>query len=155
MRPPVARRPSLPLIGWREWVALPDLHIAILKAKVDTGARTSALHAVDLEQFRRRGQDWLRFRVHTRQRSLKRTVHTGARLLDWRAVTSSTGHREVRPVIRTRLRLGPVEAEIEVTLAARDDMGFRMLLGREALRRRFYVDPAHSYRLGRPEADAP
>ena len=147
----MARRPSLPLIGWREWVALPDLHVRALKAKVDTGARTSALHAVDLEQFRRHGQDWLRFRVPARQRSLRGTVRTGAPLVDWRTITSSTGHRELRPVIHTRLVLGPVDAIIELTLAARDEMGFRMLLGREALRRRFVVDPARSYRQGRPE----
>lgn len=145
------------LIGWREWVALPQLGIAAVKPKIDTGARSSALHALHIEQFERDGAPWLRFDVHPLQRNAKATVRAEAPLLEYRMVKSSTGHASRRPVIITELELAGLRWPIELTLAARDQMGFRMLLGREALRGRFTVDPGGSYLVGKPpeSLDAP
>ncbi|TVP47483.1 MAG: ATP-dependent zinc protease [Gemmatimonadales bacterium] len=137
--------PALPVVGWREWVSLAD-HAAIsLKAKVDTGARTSALHVEELENVQRDGQPWLRFLVLPRQRSRSSAFRVEAPLVDERAVRSSSGASEERPVVSLRIGLGPVTFPAEVTLTRRDQMGFRMLLGRTALRDRFLVNPATSY----------
>jgi hypothetical protein len=136
-------------MGWREWSSLPDLGIERIKVKVDTGARTSALHAFDVEELEREGETWLRFRVHPLQRNARTTVEAQARLIDRRGVRSSTGRVTVRPVIRTRVVLGGESFPIEVTLVRRDLMGFRMLLGRQALRKRFVVDPDRSFLMGK------
>jgi hypothetical protein len=138
-------------IGWREWVALPDLGVTRIKAKIDTGARSSALHAFDLEQFRRRGRDMVRFAVHTLQRSNKRVIVAEAEMLDERIVRSSNGVHALRPVILTRVELLGEIWPIEMTLASRDEMGFRMLLGRQAVRGKFLIDPGRSYLGGRPQ----
>jgi hypothetical protein len=138
------------LVGWREWVRLPDLGDFAIKAKIDTGARSSSLHAFDVETFRRRGVLYVRFRIHPRQRSVATTIPTEARVLEFRAVRSSSGHLTLRPVIRTELELLGQRWPIDLTLANRDEMGFRMLLGREALRRRLIVDPGRSYLGGKP-----
>ena len=145
------RRAKAPLerLGWREWVVLPELGIDAIKAKVDTGARTSSLHAYDVEEFTRRGVAMVRFKVHPDQRSSKRVVASAAPLVEYRRVKSSTGHGEERPVIRTVLEVLERRFEIELTLTRRDVMGFRMLLGRQALRRRFLVDPGRSYFNGK------
>jgi len=140
---------ALPVIGWREWVGLPDLSIARVKVKVDTGARSSALHAFDLHVVHRRGLDIVRFKVHPLQRNTEVTVETEAVVQDYRTVKNSGGISTRRPVIRTLLDLGGVQWPIELTLVSRDEMGFRMLLGREAVRRRFVVDPGRSFRNGR------
>ncbi len=132
-------------IGWREWVALPDLGVSRIKAKIDTGARTSALHAFDVEVVRRKGIDVVRFKVHPFQRDYRSTVVAQSPLIDEREVKSSSGHGTLRPVIRTRIRLGDRVWSIELTLTNRDAMGFRMLLGRSALRKRFLVDPGASF----------
>ena len=134
-----------PVLGWREWVALPGLHIERTKAKVDTGARTSALHAFNVRPFRKDGEDWVRFEVHPLQRNeeLERTCTCPA--LDYRWVTNSGGGREKRFVVETLIRLGEEEWPIEVTLTDRDQMGFRMLLGRSAIKNRFVVDPGRSF----------
>jgi hypothetical protein len=137
-------------IGWREWVALPDLGVTRIKAKIDTGARSSALHAFDLEHFRRRGHDMVRFAIHTLQRSSKRVIVAEAEMLDERIVRSSNGVNALRPVILTRVELLGESWPIELTLASRDEMGFRMLLGRQAVRGRFLIDPGRSYLAGRP-----
>jgi hypothetical protein len=137
------------VIGWREWVGLPDLGVKQIKAKVDTGARTSSLHAFDLERFRRRKKDWVRFVIHPLQRDVKRSIVAEAVLLDERAVKSSSGHAEVRAVILTTLSLGPDTWEIELTLTNRDAMGFRMLLGRQAIKSTLLVDPGRSYLRGK------
>lgn len=136
---------TLPVIGWREWGELPDLGIAKIKVKIDTGAKTSSLHAFDLLVFRRHGQEFVRFKVHPLQRNTRRVVDCEARLEEWRQVTDSGGKRTLRPVIKTKLMLGLREVLAEVTLIARDQMGFRMLIGRQALRRNWLVDPARSY----------
>ncbi len=136
---------DLPLIGWREWVALPKLGVERIKAKVDTGARSSSLHAFDLQPFRRRGRDWVRFLVHPQQRSAKGEIEVEAPVLEHRLIRSSNGKSSERPVIVTPLQLLGCTWPIELTLASRDEMGFRMLLGREAVRRRFLIDAGGSY----------
>lgn len=141
----------LPTIGWREWVALPDLGIRRIKAKVDTGARSSSLHAYDIEQFQQDGEDWVRFRVHPVQRSNKKIVESQAKVLEFRSIRSSSGAASLRPVIVTPIELMGMCWTVELTLANRDEMGFRMLLGREAFRKRFLVDAGSSYYGGKPK----
>jgi hypothetical protein len=140
-----AERAMPSTMGWREWVALPALGVPRIKAKVDTGARSSALHAWDLERYRQRGRSMVRFVIHPLQRDLRRKVAAEAEILDERRVVSSSGHAAWRPVILTTVGLLEQAWEIEITLAARDEMGFRMLLGRQAIRGRFLVDPGRSY----------
>lgn len=140
------RRPSPDdVLGWREWVALPDLGISAVKAKVDTGARSSSLHAYDVRYVRRGGHRYVRFDAHPVQRNDRRIVHCEAPLHDERYVRSSNGKRELRPVIRTTCAIDGREWAIDLTLTSRDTMGFRMLLGREAIRGRFIVDAGRSY----------
>lgn len=137
-------------MGWREWIGLPLLGVAHLKAKVDTGARTSALHAEDLELVEHDGDTWARFHVLPHQRSDDDPIAATARVVDLRDVRSSSGITDQRPVIVTEIELVGTTVTAEVTLTSRDEMGFRMLIGREALRRRFVVDPGRSYLGGRP-----
>ena len=137
-------------VGWREWVSLPELGIDQIKAKVDTGARTSSLHAYNILSFSQQGRSLVRFYLHPFQRQSSPAVLCEAPLIDERMITSSSGHRERRYVIETRLRIGQVEWPIEVTLTNRDEMGFRMLIGRQAMRRRLVVDPGSSYKLSKP-----
>ena len=141
---------QLPVIGWREWVTLPDFGIDAIKAKVDTGLRSAAIHAYDIDIHRRGGVDIVRFKVHPLQRNTTRTVEAQARLLDRRPVRSSSGHAALRLVVATTVRVFDQSWPIELTLSNRDEMGFRMLLGRQAIRRRFTVDPGPSYLTGKP-----
>ncbi|HER19499.1 MAG TPA: ATP-dependent zinc protease [Chromatiales bacterium] len=136
---------ELDIIGWREWISLPELGIDRVKAKVDTGARTSSLHAFDLRVDDDAEPPVVRFRVHPIQRSTRETVECEAPLLEWRWVRSSNGRREKRPVVATDVCVKGQSWSIEVTLASRDLMGFRMLLGREAFRRRFLVNAGRSF----------
>ncbi|MGQ4649048.1 putative ATP-dependent zinc protease [Lyngbya aestuarii] len=136
---------QLPIIGWREWLSLPDIGITQVKAKIDTGARSSTLHAFDVETFQQNGKMMVRFKVHPYQRDTHRTVFAEAELLDKREVRSSIGHTQLRPVIQTTVDLAGRLWPIELTLTNRDVMGFRMLLGRQAVRRRFLVDAAGSF----------
>ncbi len=135
----------LPAIGWREWLSLPDLGIAEVKVKIDTGARSSALHAFDIEPFRRNGKRMVRFQVHPYQRDANKTVLSEAEVIDERSVRNSGGKEELRPVIFTSIELRGERWPIELTLTNRDLMRFRMLLGREAVRGRFLVDAGRSY----------
>ena len=148
---PPAKRPEPITLGWREWVALPDWDVAHMKAKVDTGARTSSLHAFGLEWFDRDGSPWVRFEVHPWQRSTADSVIAEAPVVATRDVKSSSGDVEHRPVVHTSVVLAGRPVTAEVTLTRRDEMGFRMLIGREALRHRFLVDPGVSYLGGRPD----
>jgi len=137
------------VLGWREWVALPRLGIPRIKAKVDTGARTSTLHALDIEHFEEEGRERVRFLVHPQHRSDELEVVCTADVVDRRGVRSSIGHRQHRVVIATTLALSPeLVWPIEVTLTSRSDMRFRMLLGRTALRGHMLVDPGRSYLTG-------
>lgn len=140
----------LPVVGWREWVGLPDLRIRRIKAKVDTGARSSSLHAFHVQEFDRDGEPWVRFKVHPVQRKSEPVVEAEAAVLEFRTVRSSSGKAVLRPVIVTHLELLGVTWPVELTLANRDEMGFRMLLGRQAFRGRFLVDAGSSYYAGKP-----
>lgn len=146
---PKGPRPPRPVIGWREWVALPDLGVDAIKAKVDTGARTSSLHAFSLREFERDGRPWVRFFIHPEQDRAEPSVAVELPLVERRTVRNSGGREELRAVVRTPVRLGDQTWPIEITLTRRDAMGFRMLLGRQAIRGRFTVDPGASFRTGR------
>lgn len=135
-------------IGWREWLALPDLGVEAVKAKIDTGARSSTLHAFDVERFEKNGSPWVRFKVHPQQRSTGDTISATAALHDERWIRDSGGREHLRPVILTTVGLDGGSWPIEVTLTNRDAMGFRMLLGRQAIRKRFVVDAGRSYLMG-------
>lgn len=134
-----------PLIGWREWVQLPDLSSVPLKAKIDTGARTSTLHAFGLSLHERDSEPWVDFEVHPIQGSAGQRSTVSYPVSGFKQVRSSSGHTERRPVIRTLFKIGDREFDIDLTLTSRDEMGFRMLLGRSAVRRRFWVDPGRSF----------
>ena len=136
---------TYPIIGWREWIGLPDLGIEKIKAKIDTGARTSALHAFELKPFSDQGVNKIRFSIHPLQHDMQTVVQCVANTLGKRVVTDSGGHQEERFVIQTTLSLFGQNWPIEVTLTERENMLFRMLLGRHALRKRFLVHPARSF----------
>jgi len=140
---------SSTLAGWREWVQLPDIGVPWIKAKLDTGAQTSSIHAHDTEVFERDGVDWVRFRVRPWQLSTDDEVTVECPLHDRRRVRSSSGHVEERFVVRMHVVLVHREVEVEVTLSNRDQMGFRMLIGREALQNGFDVTSSRSFLGGR------
>ncbi|MET0026167.1 MAG: ATP-dependent zinc protease [Candidatus Thiodiazotropha sp.] len=141
---------KLEKIGWREWVSLPELGIHHIKAKIDTGARTSALHAFALETYTEGGKSLIRFGIHPLQKNTEFELWCTAEVIDERVVSDSGGHQEKRYVIKTFAQLGKVHWPIEMTLTNRDSMKFRMLLGRTAMAGRFMVDPASSYLCGKP-----
>lgn len=136
--------------GWREWVSLPELDVPWVKAKLDTGARSSALHAFDIEEFEHAGLPWVRFSVHPWQRTAEDARAAALPVHDRRLVRSSSGHEQERYVVLMGIRLVDRTVTAEVTLSRRDEMGFRLLIGREALRHTFLVDPGRSYLGGRP-----
>ena len=136
---------ELPIIGWREWIALPEIGITRIKAKIDTGARSSALHAFDIETFEIDGKPRVKFKIHPQQRDTNQTVIAEAELIDERHVRSSSGQAELRPVILTEVNLMQKKLPVELTLTNRELMGFRMLLGRQAVRDFFLINPGKSY----------
>lgn len=137
------------LLGWKEWISLPDLEISPILAKVDTGAKTCALHAFYIEDFMREDQTWIRFKVHPVQGETRIVRECEAQVRDRREVTDSGGHSELRYVIETQITVGHESFATQITLTNRDNMKYRFLLGRNALRRRFVVDPAKSFVLGK------
>ncbi|MBA2406180.1 MAG: ATP-dependent zinc protease [Bdellovibrionales bacterium] len=134
------------IIGFREWISLPALHLVALKAKIDTGAKTSSLHAFEIKHVKRGGKSFVRFKVHPIQKNLELVVSCLAPLVDRRVVTDSGGHQELRYVIHTTIQMGGIKKVIELTLSNRESMKYRMLIGREALKQ-FYIDPSQSYLL--------
>jgi len=136
-------------VGWREWAALPDLDIPAVKVKIDTGARTSALHALNIERIKVKGCDMVRFDVQPLQRNNALVIQTEAPLVDIRTVSDSGGHTENRYVISSVLQMGPINQKIDITLTERNSMLFRMLIGRTALAENVLVDPAASFLCGR------
>ena len=133
------------VLGWREWVALPALGIDRIKAKIDTGARTSCLHAFNVRIDDTHGEKLVRFSMHPEQRNLDNAVECVAPLIDEREVRDSGGHSEMRYVIETDIKIGPDTHRVEFTLTNRDSMGFRMLIGRTAMKDRYLVDPGKSF----------
>jgi len=146
---PKKHKKKYPTIGWREWVSLPELGIHEIKAKIDTGARTSALHAFSLEPFVEDGKNRIRFDIHPLQQDTNLVVTCVADIVDKRWVTDSGGHQEERFVIKTMLNIVQYTWPIEITLTERENMLFRMLLGRNALRKRFIINPARSFILNK------
>jgi len=138
------------IVGSEEWCAFPDLGIPTIKARVDSGAKTSALHAVNIQSFDKDGESWVKFDINPIQKNTKAVIHCQAPLIDKRVVKSSSGFREQRYVIKTEIQFGGASWEVELTLTNRDSMGFRMLLGREAMSGRVLVDPEQKYLLGQP-----
>ena len=144
---PIDDRPNL---GWREWLALPVLGIPAIKAKLDSGARSSSLHVEDLETLDRGGVLHVRFRVRPRRRS-ERTVACCAPVLDRRRVTDSSGHCSERWFIRSEVQLAGRRFAVDINLSDRSTMMFPLLLGRLALGGRFRIDPSLSYTCARPD----
>lgn len=142
-------------IGWREWVQLPDLGITEIKAKVDTGADNSSLHAFNIERFEIDDEPYVRFEIHPRQRKRKPIIQCEAQVVGEKKVKNPGGRAEVRPVIRTRLVVAGIEIDAKVNLTTRDEMTFRMLLGRRSLRKLFLIDPGRSYVGERPTRMVP
>ncbi len=132
-------------VGWREWCALPSLGVPLIKAKIDTGARTSAIHAFDITPFKRGGKSWVKFYLHPIQGNNSIIVGCVAEVIDQRSIMSSNGQKEHRYVIQTALQFAEQQWNIELTLSNRDPLRFRILLGRAALQGRTIIDPAHSY----------
>lgn len=148
------KRPKAKLIGWREWIGLPEFGIPELKVKVDSGARTSALHATKIRYLEKSdGLTWVSF-VIVVQMHPRKTKRVHAVLVEERRVKSSMGHATLRPVIRTQIELGGEVWETEVTLVNRDPMGFRMLLGRRTVKGRYMIHPARSFIQSKPRDEA-
>lgn len=144
------KAPAKAMIGWREWCALPELGLPAIRAKTDTGARTSALHAYDIEYFKKGSKNYVRFKVHPLDKNSKLVRKCKAPLIGKRTVISSNGKKEIRPVIQTELKIGENVFVTELTLTSRHTMNFRMLLGRKAMRAgHFTVNPGRSFLMGK------
>jgi hypothetical protein len=139
-------------LGWREWVSLPDLGLPAIKVKVDSGAKTSALHAFYTDKYKLDSVDMVKFRIHPIQKNYSFEVECHAPVLDYREVSDSGGHKEMRYVIESNLCIGDHSWPIELTLTNRDTMRFRMLLGRRAMASRAIIEPGASYLNGKLKA---
>ena len=138
---------DLPVIGWRERVSLPELGIERIVAKTDTGAHNSALHAFSVTEFRHGGAPWVRFGLHPKRHNRRQEVWCEMPIIDTRTVKSSGGHKTHRYFIATQVQLNKISFEVLLSLANRDKMGYRMLLGRTAIAGRFLVDASQSFLL--------
>ncbi len=138
-----------PVIGWREWLALPDIGVPGVKAKIDTGARSSALHTHDFEVFEDGGKELVRFHLHPLKDNDRLELSCVAPLLEYREVRNSFGHTESRPFIRTTAVIGEFAFEIDLSLTNREEMKYRMLLGRQSVADRFLINPSESFQFGR------
>ena len=145
---------DLVTVGWREWICLPELKLPMMKAKIDTGARTSCLHAFSVEEFLKNNKKWVRFGLHPLQNDADTEVYCEAEVKDERTVTDSGGHKEMRYVISTDVMLNEQRWPIEITLTNRDTMRFRVLLGRTAMEQKIIVDPGQSFIHGKPKEAA-
>ena len=145
------KKKSYLTVGWREIVSIPSLGIKEIKAKIDTGARTSSLHVTDLKIIKRGNTKFAEFNVHPKQKSALPKFKNRVRIESFRNVKSSNGITSRRPVIVTTVIMGTLKKEIEITLVNRDLMGFRMLLGRTTLKGDFLINPAKSYLLQKDE----
>ncbi len=142
------RRKKIQSIGWRERVSFPEFGVIGVKAKIDSGAQTSSIHAFRPRYSQRDDGEWISFEIHPRRRSRKDAVRVSAKVKTHRWIRSSNGKRELRPVIETTMSLGGEEFKAELTLANRHLMAYRMILGRSAMRGRFVIDPGKSYLFG-------
>ncbi|MGB1702780.1 MAG: ATP-dependent zinc protease [Cycloclasticus sp.] len=143
------------IIGSEEWCAFPEIAIPAIKARIDSGAKTSSIHAFNIQPFRREGIAWVSFEVHPLQNNRKTVIRCERPVIDKRVVKSSSGAAETRYVVSTLLQLGEMNWNIELTLANRDSMGYRMLLGREAMHGKLMVDPSESHLMGEVSAEKP
>lgn len=141
------------ILGSEEWCAFPEIGLPAIKARVDSGAKTSALHAINITPFKKEEENWVKFDINPIQNNLQTVIHCEAKLIDKRVVKSSSGYREQRYVIQTNIKIGNDSWLIEMTLTNRDSMGFRMLLGREAMSGRILVDPEQKYLLGQTSSE--
>ena len=141
------------IVGSEEWCSLPSIGIPYIKARVDSGAKTSALHAINIKTFTKENEEWVKFDINPIQNNVKTLIHCEAKLVDQRVVKSSSGYREKRYVISTKISLAGKTWDIEITLTNRDSMGYRMLLGREAMSGRVIVDPEKKFVLSQPSND--
>lgn len=151
MTPMSTEYPPPTVAGWREWVSLPGIDVPWIKAKLDTGARSSAIHAFDLTEFDHHGEQWVRFSIHPWQKSHHDVAEVSCPVVDRRMVRSSNGQAEDRYAVRMDVTLTGTTISTLMTLSKRDELGFRMLIGREALEQGFLVDSARSYVGGRPQ----
>lgn len=136
-------------IGWNEWCALPDLNLPAIKAKIDTGAKTSSLHAFDIHTVKRGERTFAHFQIHPIQHNDELIIECKALVIDERFIMSSSGHKEHRLVISTPITLGNNTWDIQITLSNRDPLSYRMLLGREAMEHRVIIDPSRKFQLGK------
>jgi len=147
--------PTKPVLGWREWIALPELGINPIKAKIDTGARTSALHAFMIDPYKKGKQPWVRFAIHPIQKQTDVVIECHAPVKDRRIVSDSGGHKQRRYVIETDLVIGTHRINAEITLTNRDSMLFRMLIGRTALGNAYFINAHASFLQGHPGRFSP
>lgn len=137
------------IVGWKEWVSLPELGLPAIKAKIDTGAATSSIHAYNISYVMKDGKKFVEYELHPLQKNKKVIVKCVSPLIEYRKVRSSSGKLQTRPVIRTTIKIANFTWEIDLNLTNRDSMGMRMLIGREALSSRALVNPTHRFLQGK------